>query len=52
MEGVTNRLGDSREFGERVMSVCGEGDENVVKEQRDREEREGDRVGQRECELN
>lgn len=31
-EGVTNRLGDSREFGERVMSVCGEGDENVVKE--------------------
>lgn len=38
-EGVTNRLGDSREFGERVMSVCGEGDENVVKEQRDREER-------------
>lgn len=24
-EGVTNRLGDSRELGERVMSVCGEG---------------------------
>lgn len=38
-EGVINRLGDLRELGERVMSVCGEGDENVLEEQCDREER-------------
>lgn len=48
-EGVT--IGQEMREREREMSVMGEGDENVLQEQRDREER-GRQSGIIECKLN